>query len=161
LILATALATIVALAAADSRTVSSGRQQPRDYTKFDVCQAVPGETIARALGGKLVQARPTFDKSFSRCTYFVIPAGSDKQAGYAVWVQPAEDFDELRKVHRNPPTAVTGLGDSAYTYRDEDGRYKIQVLKRGDLTFQATGESPETVRKVAEAVVAVLWKKTP
>jgi hypothetical protein len=144
-----------------SPNTSVAVQSARDYTKFDVCQAVPGEAIARALGGKLVQTRPFFDKSFSRCTYFVIPAGSDKQAGYAVWISPPEDFEDLKKVNDRPLTTLSGLGDAAYTYRDEDGRYKINVLKRGDLMFHATADTPEAARKVADAVVAVLWKKTP
>jgi hypothetical protein len=33
------------------------------------------------------------------------------------------------------------------------------VLKRGDLMFRATADTPESLRKVAEAVLAVLSKK--
>ena len=36
---------------------SAGPQQRRDYETFNVCQAMPGETIARAVGGKLAEAR--------------------------------------------------------------------------------------------------------
>jgi hypothetical protein len=35
------------------------------------------------------------------------------------------------------------------------------VLKRDDLMFQATADSTEAVREVADAVVARLWKKAP
>jgi hypothetical protein len=139
-----------------------GAQQPRDYQTFDVCQAVPGETIARALGGKLVQARPFHDKSFGRCTYFVIPQGADKQLGYAVWMSPPQDFEELKKHIEEPRTTLTGLGDGAYMFQDKgDGRFKVYVLKRGDLMFQATAESAESARKVAAAVVARLWNAAP
>jgi hypothetical protein len=140
--------------------VAAGAAQPRDYTKLNVCQLVPGETIARAAGAKLVEARPFFDKSFSRCTYIVVPSGSDKQTGYVVWIQPAADFQDLKQYIEEPITPIAGLGDEAYTFRDKgDGRYKINVLKRGDLMIQATGGTAESARKVADAAVAVLWKK--
>jgi hypothetical protein len=134
----------------------------RDYTTLNVCQLVPGETIARALGGKLSDQRPANDKTFSRCTYLIVPPGSSKPAGYVVWVQPATDFQELKKVIDEPLTSVTGLGDDAYMFRDSgDGRFKINVLKRGDLMFQASGETAAAARQVADAVVSVLWKKAP
>jgi len=155
-----ALVVVVAalLAASDQAPGRSAGTPRRDYETFNVCQAVPGETIARALGGKLVQTRPFYDKSFSRCTYFVVPPGKDAQLGYAVWVSPPEDFEELKKHIEEPRTALTGLGDGAYMYRDKgDNRFKIYVLKRGDLMFQATAESAESARKVADAAAASLW----
>jgi hypothetical protein len=157
---ASTLVVVVAtlLAASDQAPGRSAGAPRRDYETFNVCQAVPGETIARALGGKLVQTRPFYDKSFSRCTYFVVPPGKDAQLGYVVWVQPPEDFEELKKHMEEPRTALKGLGDGAYMFRDKgDGRFKINVLKRGDLMFQATGESAESARKVADAAAARLW----
>jgi hypothetical protein len=131
----------------------------RDFAKLDVCQLVPGESIAKALGGKLVESRPFADKSFSRCTYFIVPAGTDKRLGYAVWLHPAGDFEELRQYIEEPTTPVAGLGDGAYQFQDKgDGRFKINVLKRGDVMFQATAESAEAARKVAAAVAAQLTR---
>ena len=48
--------------------------QTRDYTKFNVCEFIPGDAIARSVGGKLTQSRPTFDKNWSRCAYYVTDA---------------------------------------------------------------------------------------
>lgn len=141
---------------------SAGPPQRRDYETFNVCQAMPGETIARALGGKLAEARPFGDKAFSRCTYFVVLAATGQRLGYVVWMQPPEDFEELKKSIEEPRTTLTGLGDAAYMFQDKgDGRFKINVLKRGDLMIQATGETAESARKVADAVVAHLWKTAP
>ncbi len=57
-----------------------------------------------------------------------------------------------------PIVPMAGLGDAAYGFQDTgDGLYKIYVLKRGDLSFQPMGEAGATARKVAEAVVSVLW----
>ncbi len=54
---------------------------------------------------------------------------------------------------------MSGLGDSAYIYEDDDRRFKLNALKRGDLMFQATGDTQESARKVAEAVLAIVSKK--
>jgi hypothetical protein len=136
------------------------KSQARDYATLDVCQLIPGEVIARALSGKLVRTRLTPDKSFSRCSYFIISPGGDEQKGYVVWIQPPEDFETLKKSNDNPITPLTGLGDGAYMFHDKgDGRFKINVLKRGDLMFEATADSAESARKMADAVAAVLWKR--
>jgi hypothetical protein len=74
-------------------------------------------------------------------------------------MQQPEDFEDLKKFISDAITAVTGLGNGAYLFRDKsDGRFKIHVLKRGDLMFEATGDSAESARKVADAVVGQLWK---
>jgi hypothetical protein len=140
----------------------AGAPPRRDWAKVDVCRMVPGEAIARALGARLVEARPFADKNWSRCTYIVAVAGSDARAGYTLYMQPAGEFEEMKAYIEEPIAPIAALGDAAYGFRDKgDGRYKIYVLKRDDLLFQATGESEATARKVAEAVVGVLWKKTP
>jgi hypothetical protein len=151
---------VTALFAASNPAGRSAAAQPRrDYAKLNVCEAVPGEIIAHAVGGKLTTVRGTTDKSFSRCRYTVAMPGTDKPSGYLVWISPPEDFEDLKKSIEEPRTTVTGLGDGAYIYRDKgDGRFKIYVLKRGDLTLEATADSPESARKVADAVAAHLWK---
>lgn len=131
-----------------------------EWAKVDVCGMVPGDAIARALGARLVEARPFADKNWSRCTYIVAVPGSDTRTGYGVWLQPAGDFEEMKAYIEAPIVPIDGLGDAAYGFQDKgDGRYKIYVLKRDDLSFQATRETEAAARKVAEAVVGVLWKK--
>jgi hypothetical protein len=133
-------------------------RQPRDYTKFNVCELIPGEAIARAVGARLTQSRPTFDENWSRCTYLVTDA-SGKPNGYVVWIQPAEDFEELKKYNDKPLSPVSGLGDAAYMFQDDDRRFKLNVLKRGDLMLQATADTPESARKIADTVLAIVTKK--
>jgi len=145
---------------ADSQARAS--QTPRDWTTFNVCQLVPGDAVARAVAAKLNEARPFYDKTFSRCTYLVTVTATNKPAGYAVWVSPEADFEELKRHTESPLTVVTGLGDAAHMFQDKgDGRFKIRVLKRGDLMFEATGDSADAARKVAAVVVEHLWKKAP
>ncbi len=141
---------------------SAAPQAHRDYATLNVCEVVPGEAIARALGGTLAEARPFGDKSFSRCTYFVVPSGTSLRMGYVVYLQPPDDFEGLKQYIEDPITPISGLGDGAYIFHDSgDGRFKINVLKRGDVMIEATGDSAASARKVADAVVAVLWKKIP
>jgi hypothetical protein len=132
--------------------------QTREYTTFNVCEFIPGEAIARAVGGRLTQSRPTFDKNWSRCAYSVTDA-TGKPNGYVVWIQPAEDFEELKKHIEQAITTVSGLGDAAYVFQDDDRRFKLNVLKRGDLMFQATADTQEAARKVADTVLAIVSKK--
>lgn len=156
-ILILTLAVLVGRLAADAGHTGQAR---RDLNKVDVCQLVPGEAIARALGGKLVQTRPfnPKDGTFSRCTYFIVPAGSNERAGYSIWVYPAGDFEELKQYSEDKMTPLTGLGDGAYIFRDSgDAFFKLRVLKRGDLSFEAIADTAEKARKVAEAAVASLW----
>lgn len=136
-------------------------QKPRDWTTVNVCQLVPGEAVAQAVSGKLTETRPFQDKVISRCTYLITLAATGKPAGYIVWMQPEANFEELKKYTASPLTPVAGLGDGAYIFQDKgDGRFKLRVLKRGDLMFEATGDSAESARKVADVVAAQLWKKT-
>jgi hypothetical protein len=133
-------------------------RQTRDYAKFNVCEFIPGDAIARAVGGRLTQSRPTFDKNWSRCAYYVTDVNG-KPNGYVVWIQPAEDFEELKKYIDQPITPVSGVGDGAYLFQDDDRRFKLNVLKRGELMFQATADTQESARQVADAVLAILSKK--
>ncbi len=150
----------IAAAALASAPVQVGAQAPRDYTRYNVCEAVPGDAIARAFGAKLVAARPTFDKKWSRCVYLVTNAGPERQRGYTVWLSPPADFEDMKPYIEEKITPLPGLGDGAYIYRDKgDGRFKIYVLMRGNQTIQTTGETAESARKVAEAALAVLRKK--
>jgi hypothetical protein len=54
---------------------------------------------------------------------------------------------------------VSRLGDAAYVFQDDDRRFKLNVLKRGDLMFQATADTRESARKVADTVLAIVLKK--
>ena len=82
-----------------------------------------------------------------------------KPSGYVVWIQPAEDFEELKKHIEQPIASVSGLGDAAYVFQDDDRRFKLNVLKRGDFMFQATADTREAARKVADTVLAIVSKK--
>lgn len=151
----------VGIAASPFPGQGRGGQATRDWTTLDVCQLVPGEAVAKAVGATLKEARPFSDKTFSRCTYLVTITATNKPGGYVLWMQPEANFEDLKQYTEAPLTPVAGLGDGAYIFQDKgDGRFKLRVLKRGDLMFEATGESAESARKVADVAVIFLWKKS-
>jgi hypothetical protein len=150
----------IAAAVLASPSAQVRAQAPADYTKYNVCEVVPGEAIARAIGAKLIATRPTFDKKWSRCRYVVAASRPDEQLGVLVWLSPVADFEEIKPFIAEKITPVAGLGDGAYIFQDKgDGRFKIYVLLRGQQTIQATGDTPELARKIAETAVAALRKK--
>ena len=71
--------------------VSASARQTRDYTKFNVCEFIPGDAIARAVGARLNQTRPTFDKNWSRCAYLMTDATGKPKNKYNV---PTTDFEK-------------------------------------------------------------------
>ena len=138
-------------------------QAARDLGAVDVCRVIPGEAVAAAVGGKLAEARPFTPKppTFTRCTYLVDVPGPEKpvRKGYALWLYPPGDFVELRGFTEGKITDIPGLGDGAYWFQDPgDGRFKIRVLKRGDVTIEATADTADAARKVAGVAVASLAK---
>jgi len=150
-----------------SLAVSAGTaaaQTPRDLKTMNVCQVVPGDAVAAAVGGKLAETRPFTPQNptFTRCTYLVdVPvAGRSTRNGYTLWFYPPADFEELRKFTEGTITAVPGLADDAYEFLDPgDGRFKIRVLRRGDLTVEATAGTADAARKIAGVAVAWLAKQ--
>ncbi len=136
--------------------------KPRDLARTDVCQLVPGEVVARALGMKLADAQSFVDPGgkFTRCTYLVVPivGASDLRKGYSIWLQPVSDFESLKASSAGRISPVPDLADAAYIFKDPgDGRVKLRSLKKGDAVLMVTADTAEAARRVAEAAVASLW----
>jgi len=56
--------------------------------------------------------------------------------------------------------AAPDLGDGAYGFLDSgDGRYKLRVLRRGDVTLEATASTAARARALAEAAFKALAKE--
>jgi hypothetical protein len=141
---------------------SATAAKPRDFAKTDVCQLVPGEAVARALGMKLADAQSFVDPggAFARCTYLVVPIvdAGDLRKGYSVWLQPAGDFERLKASSQGPTSPVPDLGDTAYLFQDPgDGRVKLRALKKGDAVLMVTADTAEAARRIAEVAVTSVW----
>jgi hypothetical protein len=137
--------------------------QGRNLSGVNVCQMVPGEAVAKAVGGTLAEARPIVakDSTLPRCVYqVVVPQGAaTARRAYVIWAYPPGDFQSLRRYTEGKVSDVPGLGDGAYAFKDPgDGRFKIRVLKSGDVTIEATADTADAARRVAEAALASLKK---
>jgi hypothetical protein len=126
----------------------------RDLASADVCKLIPGDAIAGAFGGTLVSAQPSGYGSDRSCTYSVKPAGGSFPKTYLIWLYPPDRYDSYKQMetHAEP---VMGLGDDAYMTHDS-GMVQIHILKKGDVTIDARGNTEEEARTVAETALTKL-----
>jgi hypothetical protein len=142
-------------------SAGTATSQGRNLGVVNVCELVPGDTVARAVGGTLAGARPVAAKgSAPRCVYQVVPPGApDARTAFVIWLYPPDDFESLRRSTEGTISDVPGVADGAYAFKDPgDGRFKIRVLKSGDVTIEATADTADAARRVAEAALASLKK---
>jgi len=130
---------------------AAGAQRP-DAARTDVCAAVPGAEVAKAVGARLDQTRPVRDPEggSARCIYRVtLKGGAGEPAGYVLWLYPAAAYDELLAVHEGAVETVNGLGDAAILFQDEDQRWKLRFVVRGRYTCEATAPDAASARLLA------------
>jgi hypothetical protein len=127
-------------------TLASGAESARD-----VCQVVTGDTVARAVQGRIVETRP----AEGRCVYLVaLGEGGAADRAFVVYRHEPGDYDGLREVLAGEITKLEGLGDQAVlTFDAEAKRYWLLVGKRGLVTLQVSGDDPAQVRQVAAAAL--------
>ncbi|MHB8788569.1 MAG: hypothetical protein ACYDBT_01680 [Desulfobulbaceae bacterium] len=113
----------------------------------DVCKVVTGESVARAVQGRIVESRP----AEGRCVYLVALAeGGAANRAFVVYRHEPGDYAGLREVQEGEITVLDGLGDEAVlTFDAEAKRYWLLVGKRGPVTLQVSGDDPAQVRQVA------------
>ncbi|MHB8810863.1 MAG: hypothetical protein ACYC9M_12755 [Desulfobulbaceae bacterium] len=115
-----------------------------------LCQFVPGETVAEAVQGKIMETKAAED----RCVYIVaMPEGSGS-AAFAIYRHEPVDYEGLRAEMEEGVTKVDGLGDEAALSFDKDAnRYWLLVVKRGLVTLQVSGVDKDMVHRVAAAAL--------
>ena len=130
-------------------------QGASSFETVSVCARVPGEAVAAALAGKLLDARPVNVKDFTaaRCVYGIEIAGGRRTI--VIWINPASDYDGLRDAADGPVTPVSGVGDKAHQTFDADTkRYWLRAVQRGKATVQVSGERPEWLQTVARLALS-------
>jgi len=146
--------------AGEGSGATGGSTAPMDLAAVDVCQRVPGEEVARAVGGKLAEVLPFrgSDQQGSRCRYSIVPAnGQGARRIFVVWLMAAREFDALRRSQDNPTSAVPNLGDNAFISFTPGGqRFDLCVLKRDVATIEVAGEERTAVIKVARLALSRL-----
>jgi hypothetical protein len=128
---------------------------PASFESVNVCESVAGETLAKSVSGRLLDARAVNVKNFqsARCLYGVEIGGTRRT--FVLWYNPADDFDGLRKVAEPPVQPVAGIGDQAYTTFDKDSkRYTLTAVKRGKVTIQVTGEQVDLIQAIARLALS-------
>ncbi len=132
-----------------------------DFANLNVCELLPGDSVAVAVGGRLSDVRP-FDSgagAAQRCRYTVLPAdsASSKPSVFVVHLQRAADFDTLKTLQEDPIEPVPGLGDDAFiTYHSDTARYDLYFVKRNHYMIEITGDDTGSLRKIAELALARL-----
>lgn len=125
-------------------------QAAESFATINVCERVPGEEVATAVKGKLIDVRPVNIAGFeaARCVYG-IDLGDARQT-FVLWFNPASDYDGLRKAASGLVKPLAEIGDAAHLTTDADTkRVIITAIKRGKVTIQATGAREEWVRDLA------------
>jgi len=129
---------------------AAARAQEPGFETTNVCQRVPGEDVATAVKGTLLDVRPVNIAGFAaaRCVYGIDV--SDARQTFVLWLNPASDYDGLRKAASGLVKPLPDIGDAAHLTTDSDTkRVIITTTKRGKVTIQATGAREEWVRAVA------------
>lgn len=143
-------ATAIGLHSSVGARQSRAAQSPTTFESVNVCERVTGDALAKAVGGRALDARPINLKNveWARCVYGTEIDGARR--AFVLWFNPASDFEGLRQAAGRSAKPVTGVGDEAYvTFDDETKRHSLTAMKRGVATIQITGEQQDWVRRIA------------
>jgi hypothetical protein len=133
-----------------SEVTASSQADPASFERVNVCERVPGEAVATAVSGTLIDVRPvnTAGMTAARCVYGITIEGTRR--AFVLWASPPNEYEGLRKAAEGPVTPVSGVGDAAHqTFDAETKRYWLRAMKAGKATVQVSGERPEQVRAIA------------
>ena len=113
----------------------------------DLCKIIPGNEVAKAVGGKIIETK----SAEGRCVYIVGFEQSDSpRRAFVIYQHEASDYEGLKDAMEGEIKPVKGIGDEAVVAIDsESNRYWLLVVKRGQVTYQVSGNNEKFVRKVA------------
>ncbi len=130
-----------------------------ELARLDVCAAVPGAEVARAAGGRLLEAKAfqAPDGKLTRCTYQVVPAGAgdEKRVSWVVELLPRGQYEALRPFVDQPVREIARMGDGAFVYTEaESGRLRLYGRRRKGTTVSLTGTDEAILRRIALLVLS-------
>lgn len=127
----------------------------RDLASVDVCDLIPEQAVASAVGaqieGPAEETDPGFDGKACRYQYRL----ADGRIGVTeISLHPQSEFDFWRTTQSFPLTDLAGVGDSAY-WGERTGETNLFVLARGDVTvrIRAVSQELEQAQAIAAAVL--------
>ena len=117
----------------------------------DLCKIIPGDKVAKAIGGKIMETK-SLD---GRCVYIVGFGQTDlPNRAFVIYVHEAGEYDGLKDAMEGEIKPITGIGDEAVgSFDSQTNRYWLLVVKRGQVTYQVSGDNEDLVRKVAVAAL--------
>ena len=120
----------------------------------DICRLIPGDKVARAIEGKLLEAK-SFEK---RCLYIVgFKEATLPEQAFIIYSHDAGEYESLKNAMEGEQKPLSGLGDKAVIGFDaESTRYWLLIGKNGHFTLQVSGADEGMVRKVGASAVDVL-----
>jgi len=120
----------------------------------DLCKIIPGNEVAEAVGGKIIETK----SAEGRCVYIVGFEQSDPpRRAFVIYQHEASDYEGLKDAMEGKIKPLKGIGDEAVgSFDSELNRYWLLVVKRGQVTYQVSGDNEDLVRKVAVAALKQL-----
>jgi hypothetical protein len=132
-----------------------------DLSKIDLCQAIPQEVIAAALGRKLVSPPQHFEyyetSGSTGCQYDAGKSSSGDALFAYVALTPPEVYAQ-QSPYKNQ--AVSGIGDAAYFNNGADARQLWGKIGEKAALVVAIGDAPneDGLKTIAQLVVAAIQK---
>ena len=113
----------------------------------DLCKVIPGNEVAKAISGKIMETK-SLD---GRCVYIVGFGQADPpRRAFVIYQHDASDYDGLKEAMEGEIKPIKGIGDEAVgSFDSQSNRYWMLVVKRGQATYQVSGDNEDLVRKVA------------
>ena len=120
----------------------------------DLCKIIPGNEVAKAAGGKIIETK----SAEGRCVYIVgFEQSNPPRRAFVIYQHEASDYEGLKDAMGMEIKPVKGIGDEAVgSFDSESNRYWLLVVKRGQVTYQVSGDNEDLVRKVAVAALKQL-----
>jgi hypothetical protein len=125
------------------------------FETLNVCERVPPADVAAVVSGRALDGRPVNVKGLTaaRCVYGIEIAGARR--AFVIWINPAADFEGLRKATDPPVEEIKGVGDEAFAITDKDTkRIQLTARARGKVTVQVTSERMEWAQAVAKVALS-------
>ena len=127
---------------------------------LSICQLIPVDVVAEALGGALTKPPQPFHDDYlgDGCQY---DAGKDRSGharfAYAA-IAPAASFEQAKSM--GPLTPIASLGDAAFTLDGEDAQQLWVLVKGRGAIVVAIGDVPQPggARQLAGYLIAALMK---
>ena len=149
--------------AADGAIQEETTATGEDFSTTNVCELLPADLVANAVGGSVLQPARRSDYGTSQgCEYEVDPAGEDTYEYGAIWLGPPSGYgvpEDRIATDRGLGQEVKwetieGLGDEAYVIHNAtEEQSTVYVLLKDRMYYEVTMEHYEDARKLTDLVL--------